>query len=167
MKKVALFMALAFTAASALAQVNRNEVRQLQAFLNQPAQEATTNAAALGITNLNDPTTWEGVTVVGKHVTEINWKDKKLAGRLDLSNFDSLTKLDVSRNRLTELTVAGDDVLTDLNASRNRITSVDFSGCPQLYKVAINNNRITEFTLENVPQLKNLNVSSNLLASLN
>ena len=164
MKKVALFMALALVGAAASAGVNRSELRQLQNFLNQPAEHAATNAQALNITNLNDPTTWEGITVVGNNITEIKWKDKKLSGTLDLSGFSALTTVDVSRNRINELTVSGDPVLTELNASRNRITKIDFSGCPRLSKVSINNNRITEFTLDNVPLLKNLNVSSNLLA---
>ncbi len=131
MKKVALFMALALVGAAASAGVNRSELRQLQNFLNQPAEHAATNAQALNITNLNDPTTWEGITVVGNNITEIKWKDKKLSGTLDLSGFSALTTVDVSRNRINELTVSGDPVLTELNASRNRITKIDFSGCLQ------------------------------------
>ena len=57
MKKVALFMALALVGTAASAGVNRSELRQLQNFLNQPAEHAATNAQALNITNLNDPTT--------------------------------------------------------------------------------------------------------------
>ncbi|MDE6464678.1 MAG: hypothetical protein K2L16_08645, partial [Muribaculaceae bacterium] len=65
-------MVLALTGAAAFAQVNRNELRQLQNFLNQPAEHAATNAQALNITNLNDPSTWEGVTVVGLSLLHIS-----------------------------------------------------------------------------------------------
>ena len=62
-------------------------------------------------------------------MTAIEWKDKKLAGVLDLSGFTALTKVDVSRNKLQGLTVKGDASLSELNASRNKITEVDLAGC--------------------------------------
>ena len=52
MKKVALFLAIALGAMSASAQnIAKNELKQLQAFLAQPAAEATTNAEALKISD--------------------------------------------------------------------------------------------------------------------
>ena len=72
MKKVVLLMALVLSSTVAFAQkVNKAEVRQLQAFLSQPAKEAATNAEALRITNVNDPAGWEGVTVENGSVVEI------------------------------------------------------------------------------------------------
>ena len=148
MKRIALFLAVALASVGVFAQnLNKNELRQLQAFLNQPAKEAATNAQALKITDLKAPSTWEGVTVANGRVTAIKWNDKKLAGTLDLSGFTALQSVDVSRNALTSLTVANDGALTELNASRNRITDVTLTGCGALGKLQLNNNRITEKTV--------------------
>ncbi|MDE7467912.1 MAG: hypothetical protein K2M61_06110, partial [Muribaculaceae bacterium] len=75
MKKVALFLAIALGAMSASAQnIAKNELKQLQAFLAQPAAEATTNAEALKISDTKNVASWEGVTVENGHVTAIEWK---------------------------------------------------------------------------------------------
>ena len=94
-------MALVLGCTSAFAQnIAKNELKQLQSFLAQPAQKEATNAKALKISNINSPATWEGVTVANGHVTAIDWKDKGLAGTLDLSGFSALTKADISRNAI-------------------------------------------------------------------
>ncbi|MDE7472887.1 MAG: hypothetical protein K2M68_04795, partial [Muribaculaceae bacterium] len=122
MKKAVLMIALALVSTSAFAQkIAKNEMKQLKAFLEQPAEKDGTNAQALKIVDMNAPATWEGVTIVDGHVTAIDWKDKKLAGDLDLSGFTQLSNVDVSRNKIASLSVAQDASLTDLNASRNQI----------------------------------------------
>ncbi|MDE6041267.1 MAG: hypothetical protein K2F99_06790, partial [Muribaculaceae bacterium] len=118
MKKIALFLAVALSSAASFAQVNKAELKALQNFLNEPAKEAATNAEALKISNIKDPATWEGVTVVGKNVVAIDWKDKKLGGTLALSGFTALTTVDVSRPELTAVPVAHDPALVEFNASR-------------------------------------------------
>ena len=57
MKKIAFILAVALGSAAAFAQVNKGELKQLQAFLAQPAEHAATNAEALKITNIKDPST--------------------------------------------------------------------------------------------------------------
>ena len=85
MKKIALLLAAAISSVSLFAQsVDKGELKQLKAFLAQPAAEASTNAEALKISNQNSPATWEGITVENGHITAINWKDKKLACRIAL-----------------------------------------------------------------------------------
>ena len=106
MKKALLMIALMLSSVVAFAQKpDKNEVKQLQNFLSQPAEKGGTNAQALKITNLSAPSTWEGVTVENGKITAIQWKDKHLAGTLNLSGFSALTKVDVSRNALTTLNV--------------------------------------------------------------
>ena len=79
MKKIALFLAVALCTMAASAQsIAKNELKQLQAFLAQPAQEASTNAEALRVTNTKDIASIEGVTVANGHVTAIDWKGKKV-----------------------------------------------------------------------------------------
>ena len=92
--------------------------------------------------------------------------DKKLAGTLDLSGFDALQKVDVSRNRLTGFTADGDGALTELNVSRNRLTEFSIENCPQISKLLANNNRLTDIDMTNLPVLKTLNLANNYLVSL-
>ena len=167
MKKIALLLAIALGSATMFAQnVNKNELKQLKAFLNQPAAEAATNAEALKITNANDPSSWEGVTVENGHVTAIDWKDKKIAGSLDLNGFSALTKVDVSRNKLTAVNANGNAALADLNVSRNQLTAFSVEGCPSISKLAANNNRLTDIDMSNMPVLETLNLANNYLVSL-
>ena len=147
MKKIALVLAVALSSAACFAQVNKGELKKLQNFLSQPAKEAATNAEALRVTNIKDPSTWEGVTVTNGHVTKIDWKDKKLGGTLDLTGFEALTSVDVSRNALTGITIVNNPSLAELNISRNKIKSLAIDGATTLSKLSANNNRITEFAL--------------------
>ena len=72
----------------------------------QTSENGTTNAQVLKVANPSQLSGGvEGLTVVGGHVTAIEWKDKHLAGQLSLNNFKSLTKVDVSRNKLTSVAV--------------------------------------------------------------
>ena len=144
MKRVALLLAVALASVAVFAQkINKSELKQLQVFLSEPAEKDATNAQALKITDTGNPATWEGVTVEGGHITAIEWKDKHLAGTLNLSGFTALTKVDVSRNKITALTVKGSTALTELNASRNRLNEFDAQGCSSLHKHSVNNNYIT------------------------
>ena len=146
--------------------VAKNEAKQLQAFLSQPAVAAATNAEALRVSNPKDIASIEGVKVENGHVTAIDWKGKKLAGTLDLKGFTALTKVDVSRNALAGLDVDGATALTELNASRNRLTDFAVTDAPALVKMSINNNRLTDLNITGTPALKNLNCSSNYFVAL-
>ena len=79
MKRMFLMTAVMIGFLTAFAQkIDNNEAKALQAFLNQPAEKHATNAQALQVTNFNDVSSIDGVTVVNGHVTEINWKNKGL-----------------------------------------------------------------------------------------
>ena len=160
MKKVLFIMAVILGGMTAMAQnLDKNEAKQLQAF-------AKVNATALSATDMKAIGSIEGVKVVGGHVTEIDWKDKKLSGALDLSGFKALTKVDVSRNDLTSLNVSGCANLTELNASRNKLSDIKLDGCSALQTLTIYKNRLAEIDLTDVPALKKLNVSNNLFVEL-
>lgn len=138
MKKYLLMIALMLGSMTVFAQkVDKNEARQIKSFLSQNSEKDGTNAQALKVTDLNSIAGIEGITVENGHVTAIEWKDKKLAGQLDLSGFTALTKVDVSRNKITSLNVEGDAALSELNASRNALTSLTLTGCTSLYKVQV------------------------------
>ena len=167
MKKALLIIAIVLGSMNAFAQnLDKNEAKQIKAFLSAPAKEGT-NAQALKVSDMNAIASIEGVTVENGHVTAIEWKDKKLGGELNLSNFSALTKVDVSRNELTGINVSNCGALVDFNAGRNKITNADFSGCANLQKVSVYKNRLSDITLDNTPLLNNLNVSNNLFVELN
>ncbi|WP_300887199.1 hypothetical protein, partial [uncultured Duncaniella sp.] len=78
MKKALLIIAVMLGSMSAFAQnLDKNEAKQLKAFLSEPSREGT-NASALKVSNINNLTSIEGVTIENGHVTAIEWKDKKL-----------------------------------------------------------------------------------------
>ena len=167
MKKVFLMITLMLGCMTVFAQkIDKNEAKQLKAFLSQPAEKDATNAAALKVTDLNNIAGIEGVKVENGHVTSIEWGDKHLAGTLDVSGFTALKKLDVSRNKLTGLDASGSTALSELNASRNQLASADVSGCSSLYKLSLNRNRMTEIELGDLPLIENINVANNYFVSL-
>ena len=126
MKRQLLFLGALLMCLSVMAQkLQKNELKQLQAFLNQPAMVESTNAAALKVGNMADPSTWEGVKIENGHVVEINWSGKKLAGNLNLTGFSALTHVNVSNNRISSLTVDNNPALVYLNAGRNRLSNIN------------------------------------------
>ena len=163
MKKYVLLIAFALCGATAFAQkIDKNELSQLKSFLLQTDDKGKTNAQELKISDLNSPASWHGVTVANGHVTAIDWQGKRLIGELTLNNFKALESIDVSRNRLSMLSLTRNGVLLKLNASHNMLTQIDLTGCDALTHVAINNNRLTDFIITEVPALKYLNCSQNL-----
>lgn len=160
-------MALMVGCMSASAQkIDKNELKQLQVFLSQPGEKSATNAEALKISDVKSPATWEGVTIANGHVTAIEWADKHLAGTLDLSGFDALTKVNVSRNALTAVTFDGCAALNRIDAQRNKIKEVNFNGCKGLQTLNIYKNRLTEISLDGMPLLETVNISNNYLVAL-
>lgn len=127
MKRALFLIAIVLGCTTAFAQkIDKNEAKQIKAFLSQNAEKDGTNAQALKVTDLNAIASIEGITVANGHITAIEWKDKHLAGDLDLSGFTALTKVDVSRNHLSTIDFSGNTALSEVNASRNVLTSVNF-----------------------------------------
>lgn len=167
MKKALFLIALMLGSVTAFAQkMNKNEVKQLQAFAAQTSEKGGTNGEALKITDMSSPSTWEGITVENGRVVAIQWKDKHLAGELNLSGFTALKKVDVSRNAITSINVTGDAALSNLNASRNKLSNLTLSGNTALTDLSIYRNRLTDVNLTNTPLLTNLNCSNNLFVEL-
>ena len=126
MKRSVFLLSAFMVLGSAMAQnLNKTEAKALQAFFNQPAVEKATNGAALGYTG--SVASVPGISVSNGHVTAIDWKDKHLAGQLNLSNFPQLVKVEVSGNKLTALTLSGNPALVEVNAGRNRISEFTVS----------------------------------------
>ena len=85
---------------------NKKEVKSLQNFLNQPSAKEKPNHEQFKRINLNDPSTWEGVTWESGRVTAIDWRGRGLAGDLSVDNFSQLQRIDVTSNQLTSLSAS-------------------------------------------------------------
>ncbi|MEG2947287.1 MAG: hypothetical protein RR837_11210, partial [Bacteroidales bacterium] len=99
MKRFTLLAALLFLCVGL--SFGQSEISRLQSFLQQPSADGVTNAEKLGITDLNNPATMAGVVWNGNNVTGINWSGKKLAGELNLSGFEFLQNVNISKNSIT------------------------------------------------------------------
>lgn len=86
--------------------------------------------------NLDDPSTWTGITWnADGNVENIDLSFKNLSGSLDLSNFDSLKKLDVTGNNLTSLNLDNCSSLEEMDCSFNKLTALDLNDCTNLTSV--------------------------------
>lgn len=113
-----------------LSDLNSSNVSQLTSFANQGD-----NLSILGW-NLDDPSTWTGVTWnEDGNVEGIDLSYKNLDGTLDLSNFSSLKSLNLSGNNLTSVNLDNCSSLEEFDCSFNKLTSLDLSDCTNLKSV--------------------------------
>ena len=168
MKRVLLIVALVLGSTVLFAQkYNKNEVKQLQSFLQQKSAKGDSNADRLEIVSINTPAAWKGVTWNNGRVVSIDWQDKDLAGDINLNGFSAMQKVNLSRNKITVVDATNCSALTDMNVSRNKLSELDLTGCIALVKLDCYKNRLTEIDLSTSPQLKNLNCSNNLFVEFN
>ena len=144
---------------------NKKEVKSLQQFLNQPSAKEKPNYALFKRTNLNDPSTWEGVTWENGHVTVIDWRGRGLAGDLSLDNFTQLQRVDVTANQLTTLSASGCKALTNIEAGRNKLTGINLSGCTALRTLNCFKNRLSDIDLSSSMGIVSLNCADNLFVA--
>ena len=106
------------------------------------------------------------MTVVNGHVTAIEWKDKKLAGSLDLSGF-GLSKSRREPQQDLGYQCEQHPSLSQLNVSRNVLSSIDIEGCTALQDLKVYKNRLTDLNISGAPAITSINCSGNLLVELN
>ena len=80
-----------------------------------------------------------------QHYKEIIMSDKNLVGKLDLSDFTNLEKLNCSYNQLTDLNLSGCQNLVELDCSNNEFTNTNFlqtiPNQEKLEKLKLNDNQ--------------------------
>lgn len=109
---------------------NKNEIAYLSIFANQNDNLSILNW------NLDGPSTWTGITWnENGNVESIDLSFKNLSGSLDLSNFGSLKKLDVTGNNLTSLNLDNCTSLEEIDCSFNKLTALNLSDCTNLTSV--------------------------------
>ena len=107
MKRILLIAVAILAGIAAVTAQNKKEVSQLRQFLQQTSAHGDANYIRLRL-SLNNPASWSGV-VWGSdgRVVSIEWGDKKLAGSINLSGFTSLKKVDLCRNKIDSVNLAG------------------------------------------------------------
>lgn len=113
-----------------LNEYNQSNLSNLISFANQDDNLSILNW------NLDDPSTWTGITWnEDGNVEGIDLSFKNLSDSLNLSNFSSLKKLDVTGNNLTSLNLDNCSSLEEIDCSFNKLTALDLSDCTNLTSV--------------------------------
>lgn len=77
-----------------------------------------------------------------------------------------LNRLDLSSNKLTEVTIENCEPITSINVSSNKLTSFDPGDAESLVELDASNNLLTSIVTANCQSLSALNVAGNALSSL-
>ena len=119
MKRVFIMLAIVLGSAGLLfaQKSNQKEVKQLQSFLQQKSAKGDANYIRLGITDIKNPEMWKGVVCSDGRAISIDWKEKEMAGELDLDDFTALQKVDCLINQLSEIYVSYCSARITLNVS--------------------------------------------------
>lgn len=96
----------------------------------------------------------------------IDWKEKDLAGYLNLDALNALTYLDVHNNKINILNVATCKKLTYLDASDNLINEINVGQCFALGNLFLANNKLNKLDIYQLSSIVNLDAQNNELDSL-
>ena len=168
---------------------NDNDYQKLVTFLELEDESGVRNGEKISENyDPQDPTTWEGTTWENGNIFQIDFYDRNLIGKLDVSNCTELVELDCSYNQLTELDISnntamwyldcGDNQLTELDVSNNtalvylncgynQLTELDISNNTALEHLVCDNNQLTELDISNNTAMWILSCRNNQLTSLN
>lgn len=98
-----------------LSPYNEEEVSKLIGFFGRPSMNGTNNGDCIGISKMNDPSSWRGVEwtsgVSDRRVKSISWASLGIADTLNISNFVKLASIDVADNKLAKIISANTPLL--------------------------------------------------------
>ncbi|MDY5754295.1 MAG: hypothetical protein SPK05_03395 [Eubacteriales bacterium] len=167
---------------------NDNDYQKLVTFLELEDESGVRNGEKISENyDPQDPTTWEGTTWENGNIFQIDFYDRNLIGKLDVSNctelvdlvcsYNQLTELDISNNtamwfldcgynQLTELDVSNNTALVHLYCGDNQLTELDISNNTAMWYLYCGNNQLTELDVSNNTALMELGCSDNQLTEL-
>ena len=146
---------------------NDNDYQKLVTFLELEDESGVRNGEKISENyDPQDPTTWEGTTWENGNIFQIDFYDRNLIGKLDVSNCTELVELDCSYNQLTELDISNNAALVELDCSDNQLTELDVSNNTALEHLGCYNNQLTELDISNNTALVELDCSDNQLTEL-
>ena len=147
---------------------NDNDYQKLVTFLELEDESGVRNGEKISENyDPQDPTTWEGTTWENGNIFQIDFYDRNLIGKLDVSNCTELVELDCGYNQLTELDVSNNTALVYLNCGYNQLTELDISNNTALEHLVCDNNQLTELDISNNTAMWILSCRNNQLTSLN
>ena len=146
---------------------NDNDYQKLVTFLELEDESGVRNGEKISENyDPQDPTTWEGTTWENGNIFQIDFYDRNLIGKLDVSNCTELVELDCSYNQLTELDISNNTAMWYLDCGDNQLTELDVSNNTALEHLGCYNNQLTELDISNNTALVELDCSYNQLTEL-
>ena len=147
---------------------NDNDYQKLVTFLELEDESGVRNGEKISENyDPQDPTTWEGTTWENGNIFQIDFYDRNLIGKLDVSNCTELVELDCSYNQLTELDISNNTAMWYLDCGDNQLTELDVSNNTALVELACYDNQLTELDISNNTAMWILSCRNNQLTSLN
>ena len=129
---------------------NDNDYQKLVTFLELEDESGVRNGEKISENyDPQDPTTWEGTTWENGNIFQIDFYDRNLIGKLDVSNCTELVELDCSDNQLTELDISNNTAMWYLDCGYNQLTELDVSNNTALEHLGCYNNQLTELDISN------------------
>ena len=146
---------------------NDNDYQKLVTFLELEDESGVRNGEKISENyDPQDPTTWEGTTWENGNIFQIDFYDRNLIGKLDVSNCTELVELDCSYNQLTELDISNNTAMWYLDCGDNQLTELDVSNNTELVELYCGNNQLTELDISNNTALEHLVCDNNQLTEL-
>ena len=146
---------------------NDNDYQKLVTFLELEDESGVRNGEKISENyDPQDPTTWEGTTWENGNIFQIDFYDRNLIGKLDVSNCTELVELDCSYNQLTELDISNNTAMWYLDCGDNQLTELDVSNNTALVHLYCGYNQLTELDVSNNTALVYLNCGYNQLTEL-
>ena len=146
---------------------NDNDYQKLVTFLELEDESGVRNGEKISENyDPQDPTTWEGTTWENGNIFQIDFYDRNLIGKLDVSNCTELVELDCSYNQLTELDISNNTAMWYLDCGDNQLTELDVSNNTALVELACYDNQLTELDISNNTALEDLTCYNNQLTEL-
>ena len=146
---------------------NDNDYQKLVTFLELEDESGVRNGEKISENyDPQDPTTWEGTTWENGNIFQIDFYDRNLIGKLDVSNCTELVELDCSYNQLTELDISNNTAMWYLDCGYNQLTELDVSNNTALVYLNCGYNQLTELDISNNTALEHLVCDNNQLTEL-
>jgi hypothetical protein len=151
---------------------NSIETAKLRQFLLQESAEpGVKNYQQLGIESMEE-VNWSLVAGLSWNnsktalLEKVEWRNKKLAGDMDFSDFQSLQYLDCSFNAINSVNVTGAVSLKMIDFYTNNLEAIDVTTNNKLTFLRVTYNNIKEIDLSNNPELTFICCTGNSVGSL-
>ena len=132
-------------------------------------KEATNLKKIISVLNTNGATVPTNISdkayrwnTKGK-LLSINWKNMKISGELDLSDFQSLRCLNCEDNELVKINVEQNVLLEEFSCNNNKLSDIGLSQNINLEILSCNDNKLTSLNMCKNTMLTTLLCSNNML----